>query len=228
MTNANIARLLGYSFGDGNIHRKKYYFIYTNSNTKLMEEVVKIVKEEFPNVVLNNRMSGKGIPQIQFSAMVGRKLVGLGAVNGSKTTQEMKIPKWIKESNEIIKANFLGAIFDDEGYFRDERGKKQIVIKFSKINYLEENLNSFLKEISSLLNDLKIKVSDIKKDQIKNNSKGEIMISKRIWITGKENFLRFKEKILLFHPERIRKLTNICSYSVSVSVNGGGVYLEQV
>ena len=205
-----LARLLGHSFGDGNIHRSKHYFIYTNSNKKLQERVKKLVKKEFKDVKICERRSGMGVTQLQFSAKVGRKLEELGGIRGSKVHQSFQVPQWIKDGEEKVKVNFLAAIFDDEGYFRDSRGCKQIVLKFSKTKRLEDSLVNFLKEISQLLNELGIKASDIKKDQEKSNSTGEIIVSKRIWITGKTNFIRFKEKIPISHPIKKRKLYRMC------------------
>jgi len=211
MANANLARLVGHAFGDGNIHKRKFYFIYTNSNRKLREIVKKIIKKEFKEVKITHRKSGKKIPQLQFPAKIGRKIIEMGGIAGSKVRQPTKIPEWIKNGSKKIKANFLAAIFDDEGYFRDTSGCKQIVLKFSKLKSLEANLDEFLGEIRQLLQDLGIRVSPIKNDQLKQNKKGETIISKRIWITGKENFKEFKRKIPIVHPEKVRKLSNLCS-----------------
>ena len=211
MANEKKARLVGHAFGDGNIHRRKFYFIYTNSNQQLHRFISQIIYTEFGNSKTVKRKSGKGIPQLQFSAKIGREIAKLGGVIGSKIHQPIKVPEWIKNGNEKIKANFLAAIFDDEGYFRDTKGCKQIVLKFSKIHELEKNLNEFLEEIRQMLLELDIKVSEIKNDQVKQNKRGEIVISKRIWITGKDNFLKFKEKIPIIHPEKVKKLSRLCS-----------------
>ena len=209
--NERIARLIGHTFGDGYIHKEKFYFIYTNSNQKLLEFVSEIIEKEFGNLKVIKRKSGKNVPQLQFPAKIGRKISELGGIVGSKVHQSIRIPNWIKNGSEKIKTSFLAAIFDDEGYFRDTKGCKQIVIKFSKAYELENNLNEFLEDIREMLLQLDIKVSVIKNDQIKQNKKGKIIISKRIWVTGRNNFLKFREKIPLIHPEKIEKLLRLCS-----------------
>ena len=211
MANASLARLVGHAFGDGNIHKYKFYFIYTNSNEKLRKMITNIIEKEFKKFKITKRKSGKGIPQLQFSVKIGRKIIELGGIAGSKVRQITKIPVWIKNGDNKIKANFLAAILDDEGYFRDTKGSKQIVLKFSKIQHLENNLDNFLQEIRQLFLDLNIRISEVKKDQIKSNKRREIIVSKRIWITGRENFIRFREKIPIAHPDKLNKLSNLCS-----------------
>lgn len=209
MTNENLARLIGHNFGDGYIHPNKFYFVYVNSSQKLLENIKQTVLKEFRNVKINESLSGKGVPRLQFSSIVGKKLLAIGGVSGSKIDKVVNIPQWIINGNEKIKANFLAALFDDEGYFRDEKGSKQIVIKFSKNVLLEENLNEYLETIRNLLRDLDIKASKVKDDQIKINNKGRLVISKRIWITGKRNFVIFKEKIPILHPLKLERLSRM-------------------
>jgi hypothetical protein len=48
-----IARLIGHAFGDGSIHKTKYYFIYTNSNDVLQRKVKELVIKTFGNVKYN-------------------------------------------------------------------------------------------------------------------------------------------------------------------------------
>lgn len=211
MANKNIASLVGHAFGDGNIHKNKFYFIYTNSNKQLRERVTEIITKEFEKISVNKRMSGKNIPQLQFSAKVGRELIKSGARAGSKVRQITEIPKWIMKGNKEIKVAFLSAIFDDDGYFRNTKNCRMIVIKFSKIIQLEKKLNSLLRGVSLLLKDIGIKTSDVKQDQKRINSRNETIISKRIWITKKENFIKFKKEIPIFHPQKINKLDSMCS-----------------
>jgi len=211
MANERIARLVGHAFGDGYIHTTKLYLIYTNSSSSLLEHIRTVVSEEFGDVTVCPRRSGKGVPQLQFSANVGRALHSFGAPKGSKVHQQYSIPNWIRNGTREIKASFLSAIFDDEGYFREERDQMQIVLKQAKIARLEESLHRYLQGIARLLQDLGIQTSDVKRDQTKKRFNDETTISKRIWITGRTNFRQFREQIPIKHPDKCIKLTSMCT-----------------
>lgn len=64
-----------------------------------------------------------------------------------------------------------------------------------------------------MLEEVNIKTSGIRSDQVKKNMDGTDTISLRFWITKKENFHNFAENIELLHPERKQKLDNILSMS---------------
>lgn len=204
-----LARLIGHTFADGNIHKNKKYFIYVNSNKQMQIEVQKIIKEIFGEVSLNIGTSISGTPRYQYSNKVGKYLVNSGAPVGSKVLQETKIPEWIEHGNNKIKSVFLGAIFDDEGYFRDSPNCRQIVFKAAKSLKLKNNLENYMEQLISMLSSFGIKTSGIRRDQIKKTRDGTEMISLRFWITKYENFMRFQKCIKILHPERKEKLTNI-------------------
>jgi intein/homing endonuclease len=209
MTNERIARLVGHAFGDGYIHTTKFYLIYTNSSNSLHEYLTHLVSEEFGKFSVCERKSGKGVRQQQFSAKVGRTLHSYGAPKGSKIHQDLSIPTWIRTGPENVKASFLSAIFDDDGYFRDERNCMQIAQKHAKIKTLEDSLINYLQEISQLFDDLGIRTSEVKDDQEKTKQNKETVISKRIWITDKVNFQIFRKGIPIQHPEKQFKLTRM-------------------
>ena len=50
--NQSIPRLLGHSFGDGYIHRAKWYFVYTNKAEELHGEVKESVSNVFGRVFI--------------------------------------------------------------------------------------------------------------------------------------------------------------------------------
>jgi intein/homing endonuclease len=204
-----IARLVGHVFGDGSIHKSKQYFIYTNSNEKLQQVVQQIIEQVFGKIKFNIGTSISETPRYQYSNIVGKFLANKGAPVGSKIFQPTKIPEWISEGSEEIKSAFLGAIFDDEGNFRDSKNSRQIVFKSAKVKGLKKELEQYLSQIIQMLNDLGIKTSGIKRDQIKKRKDGSEIVSLRFWITGRENFKKFQEKIMLLHPEKIRKLSNM-------------------
>lgn len=211
MTNKNFARLVGHVFGDGYLHKNKKYFIYTNSNKHLHKLVQKLVQKEFGNVKFNEGTSIAGVKRIQYANKVGKKLSELGAPVGSKVLQEIEIPIWILNGSEEVKSQFLGALYDDEGYFRFDRKARQIVFKCAKEIKLKNNLVRYLSQIKLLLKDFEIESSEIKRDQIKKRVDGKEMVSLRFWITKNENFQKFKNKISIFHPNKISSLDKMIS-----------------
>ena len=48
-----IARLVGHAFGDGYIHKTKYYFVYTNSSAILHNYVRQLISDIFGDVKFN-------------------------------------------------------------------------------------------------------------------------------------------------------------------------------
>ena len=210
MANEDLSRLIGHAFGDGSIHKKKEYFIYTNSNVEMQETVTKLVEKQFGKVSQNNGTSIGGTPRRQFSNKVGRELVKLGAPRGSKVLQETKVPIWILDGSKEIKSSFLAALFDDEGNFRND-ASKQIAFKAAKEISRQSNLEQYLEQLTKMLNEIGIKTSGIKKDQIKKRKDGIEIVSLRFWITGKVNFSAFKENIPLRHPDKLRNLNEMVS-----------------
>ncbi|MBI2075827.1 MAG: LAGLIDADG family homing endonuclease [Candidatus Aenigmarchaeota archaeon] len=150
-----------------------------------------------------------GTPRYQYSNIVGIGLSKHGAPIGSKVLHEIKVPEWIASGDADIKSAFLGALFDDEGYFRDTPTSRQIVFKAAKSLSLKKNLEEYLRQIISMLDSFDIKTSSIRSDQIKKTKNGTEMISLRFWITKNENFQVFRKHLQLLHPERIEKLNNI-------------------
>ncbi len=214
------SRLLGHAFGDGSIHGSKRYFIYTNATPELQTEVKDIVMRLFGKVSLNIATSIAGTPRYQYSNKVGYALCKRGAIAGSRVLQKTLLPEWICNGNDKVKASFLGALFDDDGYLRDSKNSKAIVLKATKIHYLEDNLRDYLNQIREMLEILGICASEIKFDQLKSRKDGCEMLSLRFWISGKENILRFKEQIPLSHPSKKVKFDNL--FIGNHQVNGEG------
>ncbi len=201
----SIPRLLGHSFGDGYIHKSKLYFVYTNSSKDLLREVNEDIVDEFGAVPSCHRTSVGGTPQIQFSAVVGRRLNQLGAPRGSKTKQATVIPSMVTKGNQSVIATFLGALCDDEAQVRTDSGSKQIVLKSAKLTSLEFELEQYLNQIRKLFAILGITCSTPKRDRMYIRG-GEQKISKRVWITGSTNFATFARKIVLNHVQKQARL----------------------
>lgn len=214
------SRLLGHVFGDGSIHKNKKYFIYTNATPELQTEVKDIVMKIFGKVPFNIGTSIAGTPRYQYSNKVGYALCKRGAPAGSRVLQKTFIPAWVYNGNNKTKASFLGALFDDDGYLRDSKRSRAIVLKATKIHYLEDNLRDYLNQIREMLESLGICTSEIKFDQLKSRKDGCEMLSLRFWIIGKENIIKFKEGIPLSHPSKKVKFSDL--FVGNHQVNGEG------
>lgn len=201
-----LARLVGHAFGDGSIHCKKQYFIYTNSNNILQKRVKSMVTRVFGRVKYSIGTSIGMTPRYQYSNKVGKVLAQRGAPIGSKVLQRTQVPIWIFNGNKRVRAAFLGALFDDEGYFRNTSDSRQIAFKTAKISNKRRDLEGYLEQLIQMLNSLDIKTSGIRSDQLKYRKDGKEIISLRFWITGKENLKKFSKSIMLFHPEKEKKM----------------------
>ena len=206
MANKTIARLIGHAFGDGSIHHKKLYFIYTNSNHGMQLNVKKLVTSQFGRVPLNRGTAISGTPRYQYSNRIGKILSSFGAPVGSKVLNRTRVPDWIISGPRGIKAAYLAALYDDEGYFRDSPNSRQIVFKAAKASHLRGNLMKYLETLRKLLREFSIETSQIKTDQIKKRDDGIEMTSLRFWITSHKNFVLFSKSIPLLHKEKKRRL----------------------
>ena len=206
--NQHLPRLLGHSFGDGYIHRAKQYFVYTNSAEELHNAVIKNITTVFGKVSQSHRTSIGGTPQIQFSSIVGKELHDNGAPRGSKIRQRTTIPSTITRGGEQTASNFLGALCDDEAQARTDSGSKQIALESAKISALEAELEEYLNQIREMFESLGVSCSTPKRDRTYTRQ-GETRISKRIWITGSNNFATFARKIMLNHAEKKARLQTL-------------------
>jgi hypothetical protein len=200
--------LLGHSFGDGYIHINKFYFVYTNTSEELLKLVVDEVRTQFGTSQFCERKSVGGTPQVQFPAFVGRRLHEIGAPRGPKSLQKTTIPDSIMRAPESVKADFLGALCDDEANIRPDIGSKQTTIKAAKLVSLEPELDDYLNQIRRLFEDLGIKCSQVRRDRTYVR-RGQRKISKRIWITSRTEFATFARKIVLNHDERRARLKTL-------------------
>jgi intein/homing endonuclease len=170
-----------------------------------------MVKRVFGNVKCNINTSVGGTPRYQYSNACGKSLSEHGAPVGAKIRQPTRVPRWITSGKEGERVAFTSALFDDEGGFRDSKGAQQIVFKSAKVVELKNDLVQYLSQVRKMLRSLGIRTSEIRPDQEKTKKDGTKIVSLRFWITGKENFRRFREKIILFHPDKRMKLLRMTS-----------------
>jgi intein/homing endonuclease len=166
---AQLAYLVGFSMGDGNISRCKarsWFYGHPKDLEKVNLNLIKnfgvtgIVYTYKPN---NAKMA-------VHDTVFTRLLVTCGAPVGDKTNSATKIPMWIKHSSTKIKVRFLQGLFDSElNAIQKMKNKKNSFqsLKFYTIK-TDKFVNSgvgYLNEIRHLLREFKIKTSEHKIDR---------------------------------------------------------------
>src|SRR3989338_5477965 len=100
----------------------------------------------------------------------------MGMPLGNKTRQEIKIPKWIKNSNRVIKRLFLAGFFGAEMSTPKTNSKTCFflpTIDQNKIESLSQNAREFLIEIILLLEEFGVKNTKISEMSDYHNKYGE-------------------------------------------------------
>ena len=152
MDEQEIYRILGFSFGDGNLRRENNRFTLTVNADEL-----EIIKSTLRHMGFNYRVDKKG-ERNSFNVEVfglGEKLANLGYPRGKKTEQSLEFPNMPEEAE----AAFLCGLFGAEGippYLRKRQSRYSsfyvdggIILSMNIIN--ETYLNDFFAKVSSLL-----------------------------------------------------------------------------
>lgn len=193
----SLARVIAHLMGDGNVSER--YLRYNNKNKTLLENFKIHMSNLFQNLhfIEGKVNSGTSFIQIQNKQILDYFKT---LVNGFRSSL-LEIPSFINSME--LKSEFIGAIFDDEGC---------VALRiFSKTNEIKRNLTissnslKFLEQIKDILEkDFKIRSNKI----IKYTKKFEEreFTNYVLSITGKENFEKFREKIRITHPDKIKKL----------------------
>lgn len=187
---SDFGRLAGHIIGDGGIFYLKGTYIahYSNKSKFLIDQFRDCVKSIFGEVeIYEYRDKRKNAYRLSVSSFIGLVLsIFLGKQNGDSKD----IPGFIIESNRYVRANFLSALFDDEGS-----------INGRSINISLSNKNAIIKLIRMLEEfDIKIgKITESKKNKI----------NYRFSITGRNNINHFARKINFSHPFKEEKLRNL-------------------
>ncbi len=126
----------------------------------------------------------------------------LGAPRGLKVNMKTKIPLWIINGNNDIKAAFLKGLFDDEACANHSGKTRRILFAMGKKETHIQSLRDFLLRIKTMLKDFGIKTSDIFFQQIVNNN-----IVLRFGIYRQENIRKFNKHIGFTHPKK-KKIIN--------------------
>lgn len=209
-------RILGHIFGDGYLSKSKIigfsgkgfqedlYNIKEElkllgfSSSKIYSRITtSIIKDEFGK---ENKVIGLS-EEIRSSWKAWAFFKNLGAPVGEKVLSSTKIPEFIMQGSNEIKAEFLAALMGSDGFglTKSKNSKldfNAIRLSFNKIESLEKEAWEYASQIRELFNSLGIEISSIKrksgnirKDDNK-TIKILITLSKNI-----ENTIKFLESI---------------------------------
>ncbi|MDP4039967.1 MAG: DUF87 domain-containing protein [Candidatus Pacearchaeota archaeon] len=211
------ARILGHLFGDGWASEKTQSLGFSGKtdpkdlnkikkdlsllNLKSSSIYSRKTNSEIKNH-LGKKIKVKGTSHsIHASFKAYRYFENLGILKGKKTLQPTKIPKWVKESNDKIKSEFLAALMGSDGQkitsAKNAKGDfNAIRFSFNKLEKLEKEAFEYAQDIKKLFQSLNIEISNISKKPgniIKNGDK-----TIKILITLKKdikNTIRFLDKV---------------------------------
>lgn len=192
-----LARVVSHLMGDGCVSKR--YFAYYNKNQVLLENFKIDVKELFGEV---HFIAGKVNSGTSFYMIQDKEALNfLKSLIDDYRSFSLHLPNFIKTKE--LKKEFLKAIFDDEGcvafrVFAKTREIKRNITLCAKSEF-------FLSQIKDILEkDFIIKCNKLTKYTKKVNNK-----EFPYWvlsITGKNNFIKFKESINFYHPDKKNKL----------------------
>lgn len=195
--NLSLARVVGHLMGDGYVNRR--YIRYNNKN----EFLLKNFQTHFSNIFSDiHFIKGRTSSGTLFVQVQNKKIIGvLFGLCEDFRSHNLKFPNFIKTLG--MKREFISSIFDDEGCVGLRIFKKTGEIKRNL--EIASKSKKFLGSIKVILEkDFNIKCNKI--ISFTRNLNGKKFITWKLSITGKENFIKFKDKINFNSPEKIKRL----------------------
>lgn len=194
--NTIFARLLGYLYGDGWISGTSVGFSGGEKDLEQIQEdlvLLGIPKNTITTRITENKKLGiKGISS-QFASSHAYDLFKDYHPNGRKVLQPLRVPDYIKNNTEYIKASFLSGLFsaEGEGIKYQVNNKTPKVIRLNMRSKYNEWITNWMIDLSEMLSSLDIS-HNIKIHELKEEDRfvGTISIS-----NSKNNILNFINKI---------------------------------
>jgi len=192
-----LARIIAHLMGDGCVTKR--YFTFTNKNKFLLDSYERDIKKLFKDIhiIKGKYNSGTSLLQVQNKPI----LLFLKSLIKSFKSHDLEVPNFIDSIK--LKSEFIRALYDDEGCvaLRPFRRTKEIKRNLN----LSSNSLKFLQQIQSIFKkDFNIKTNKILEYNKKIQNK--IYTNYVMSITGKENFVKFREKIGFSHPTKKQML----------------------
>ena len=193
----SLARVVAHLMGDGCVTKR--YMAYYNKNKYLLDNF----KVHFSNIfgevhfIHGKVNSGTSLVQVQNKKI----LAYLKNLCGDFRSHFLEFPSFV--NNFELKSEFIGAIFDDEGcvalrvFRKTGEIKRNLSISSNSLTFLEKIKEILEREFNIKCNRISKYVKKVGEKEFTNYVLG---------ITGKENFIGFREKIRFTHPEKIIKL----------------------
>lgn len=214
MISKNFARCLAKISGDGNLYYR--YIRYSNTSRILLQEFKEDIRKVFGNVKFTEGKVNSGTPFIQIH---GKAIIGeFKKYMKSYKSDDIIVPDVIMNGSKAIQREYLRAFYDDEG--------SPNLRLFKVTKEWKRNINLCSNSIR-LLKDIKILLLEsfgIETNRIfKNKNNDDYDRSFVLSVTGKDNFIKFKECVGFKIPYKQEKLDlMIKSYGNTFSRNREG------
>ncbi len=224
-----ITKLLGYMFGDGCLYKTNNKYRGTAYGSKQdLEEI----KNDLERIKINSTIISRnrdhkiktkyGLVEFNttnhelhiYSQEFLKELESLGMPLGNKTRTKVNVPKWIMNSNKIIKRLFLAGFFGAELSSPKASSKTCFfcpTVDQNKIGKLRQNMRDFLIDLALLLEEFSITNTKISEFDDFENRYREKTKRFRLFVKGEEDILKLWQTIGFEYNEKRRNLANIAS-----------------
>jgi hypothetical protein len=197
-----LSKVIAHLMGDGCVTNR--YLRYNNKNEFLLNDFKKDFKELFGEIhfITGKVNSGTSFIQVQNKEILNF----LRSLIPDFRSSALRFPKFFNEID--CKVAFLSAIFDDEGcaglriFQKTKEIKRNLEIASKSQNFLGD-IKNILEE------DFNIKCNKI--INFKRNLNQKEFITWKLSITGKENFVNFRDRINFNAPIKRERLNLMIS-----------------
>ena len=184
-----LLQFLGILHGDGNMSMKR--ILITEKDDKFAKEICSLFKKIFtiaPNI-FNDKRRNSNYCHIK-NSIIYRFLIEVLEVPKDNVRNQLKLPTYIEKLNSKLKKEYVGGLYDAEGWLT----KRQAHIGISITN------REIIEFISKILSECKLKHSKTIRNRRRHNEF-------EIHIYGKNNLKIFQEKISFTHPKKIQNIS---------------------
>ncbi|MDD4083489.1 MAG: LAGLIDADG family homing endonuclease [Sphaerochaetaceae bacterium] len=182
-----LAEFIGILLGDGNISQYHIGITLSSEEKEYIQYICKIIQKLFG--VLPKVFKHKNVKAVTIT--VNRKLLvdfcqKVGFEMGNKVTNQVDMPKWIKE-NKIFSRECIRGLFDTDGcFFNHNYYIKNKRYSYFKIAFTNASLPLVLSVSKTLINlGFNVRISKNKKDVLIEDS---VCVSKYIKEIGSHNY----------------------------------------
>lgn len=189
-----LVRIISHIFGDGclSISKKGYFnMAYYNRSKILREEFKKDIIKLFGEIKFLegiNKTTPFVIVPSPIALIFSTKIKDF-------SSKSSRIPKFIKESDKLIKKEFIRVFFDDESHVRYKPPYRYIEIALSN--------KSFLQDLKNMINEFDINTTKIYYKKLRGFD------TYYFYIRNYHNLLKYNQEIGFLHSKKKENLNNI-------------------